>query len=151
MKKYNLETKILFKPEEEGINNIINIIKHFGEIYLENYKKYAFRNCPSKEPEKRTFIISGDKSNIWTNIGVSNKFVGTIFINELDKSIDEHIWKIRILKTKNKEIMSVVAFIDFDLNSIDHYKTCGWYYYCYDSKLFSGPHFNYSISNIQTG
>ena len=32
----NNETKILFKPEEEGINNIINTIKNFGEIYLDH-------------------------------------------------------------------------------------------------------------------
>ena len=28
----NIDTKIIFKPDEEGINNIINTIKNFGEI-----------------------------------------------------------------------------------------------------------------------
>ena len=36
-----------------------------------------------------------------------------------------------------------VAPIDFDINSSD-YTTCGWFYYCYNSTLFSGPPHNYS-------
>ena len=64
-------------------------------------------------------------------------------INELDKSIDEHIWKIKILKTNFKNIMVGVAPIDFDINSTRHFETCGWYCYCYNSNLFSGSPFNY--------
>ena len=36
-----------------------------------------------------------------------------------------------------------VAPIDFDINSSD-YSSCGWYYYCYNSTLYSGPPHNYS-------
>ena len=36
-----------------------------------------------------------------------------------------------------------VAPIDFDINS-SSWNTCGWYYYCYNSCLYSGPPFNYS-------
>ena len=54
---------------------------------------------------------------------------GTICENELNKSIEEHTWKIKILKTKNKCIMVGVAPIDLDINSSD-YSTCGWYFYC---------------------
>ena len=71
---------------------------------------------------------------------------GTICENELNKSIEEHTWKIKILKTKNKCIMVGVAPIDFDINSSD-YSTCGWYFYCYDSTLFSGPPYKYSCKN----
>ena len=39
-----------------------------------------------------------------------------------------------------------VAPIDFDINSSD-YSTCGWYFYCYNSTLYSGPPFNYSHVN----
>ena len=34
-----------------------------------------------------------------------------------------------------------IAPIDFDINS--SYYTCGWYFYCYNSCLYSGPPFNY--------
>ena len=36
-----------------------------------------------------------------------------------------------------------VAFsFDFDINSSEN--TCGWYFYCSNSCLYSGPPFNYS-------
>ena len=71
--------------------------------------------------------------------------MGTICENELDKSIEEHKWKIKILKTKYKNIMVGVAPSDFDINSSTQ-KTCGWYLFCKDSEpsLHSGPPFNYS-------
>ena len=69
--------------------------------------------------------------------------MGIICENELDKSIEEHKWKIKILKTFNKAIMVGVAPIDFDIHS-SSYDTCGWYFYCYDSTLYSGPLFKYS-------
>ena len=36
-----------------------------------------------------------------------------------------------------------VAPIDFDINS-SSYNTCGWYCYCNNSNLYSGPPFKYS-------
>ena len=39
-----------------------------------------------------------------------------------------------------------VAPIVFDINS-SSYNTCGWYYYCYNSCLYSGPPFNYGGNN----
>ena len=71
--------------------------------------------------------------------------MGTICENELDKSIDEHKWKIKILKTKSKWIMIGVAPSDFDIH-ISSYNTGGWYLCCFDSPptLYSGPPFNYN-------
>ena len=70
--------------------------------------------------------------------------MGTICEKELDKTIEEHKWKIKILKTTNKSIMVGVASSDFDIYS-SSYNTCGWYLYCYNSPptLYSGPPFNY--------
>ena len=39
-----------------------------------------------------------------------------------------------------------VAPSDFDINS-SSYDTCGWYFYCYNSTLYSGPPFNYGNLN----
>ena len=69
--------------------------------------------------------------------------MGTICEKELDKSIEEHKWKIKILKTKNKNIFVGVAPIDFDIHS-SSFDTCGWYFYCAKQTLCSGPPFNYS-------
>ena len=148
-----METKILFKPEQEGINDIINTIKNFGEIYLDNYKKFAFKICSINSKDEMKFSITGDKNNIFTKTGKQGRFIGTICINELDKSIEEHTWKIKIIKTTSKQIMIGVAPIDFDINIVDNYSKCGCYYYCSNSGLYSGPPFNYNgkssgLSNI---
>ena len=68
--------------------------------------------------------------------------MGTICETELDKSIEEHKWKIKILKSENKSIMVGVAPIDFDILSSTQ-NTCGWYLSCDNSKLYSGPPFKY--------
>ena len=65
--------------------------------------------------------------------------MGTICENKLEKV--ESRWKIKILKSKNNYIMVGVAPIDFDINS-SHHNNCGWYIYCINSKLYSGPPFN---------
>ena len=46
-----------------------------------------------------------------------------------------------------------IAPVDFDINT-SLYNNCGWYYYLYDSTLYSGPPHKYSnkasnLSNVQ--
>ena len=72
--------------------------------------------------------------------------MGTICENELDKSLEEHKWKIKLLKVTNKYLMVGVAPIDFDINKSNS-STCGWYLYCNNSCLYSGPPFNYGGNN----
>ena len=40
-----------------------------------------------------------------------------------------------------------VAPNDFDINKSE-WNTCGWYFYCYNSCLYSGPPYNYSTKGI---
>ena len=56
--------------------------------------------------------------------------MGIICENELDKSIEEHIWKIKFLKTEGREIMVGVATSDFDILSTEQFRSCGWYLWC---------------------
>ena len=67
--------------------------------------------------------------------------MGAICVNQLGKS-KECIWKIKVMKTKNYEIMIGVAPIDFDFNS-SLYNKCGWYYYIKNNTLYSCPPYNY--------
>ena len=62
----------------------------------------------------------------------------------MDKSIEEHKWKISILNSKSNNIYVGVAPNDFDIyfNILNH-KNCGWYIHCSDSTLYSGPPFKY--------
>ena len=71
-----------------------------------------------------------------------NEWVRVLCENELDKSIEEHKWKIKLLKTDNKRIFVGVAPIDFDVNS-SNFNTWGRYIFCKDSNLYSGPPYKY--------
>ena len=138
--KTNNKIKIEFRPDENSLNDFIKTIYSFGKLYLNIFK---FRECPPNINNNRIYTLSGDNKNILTKTG-SDYWMGTICEYELDKSIEEHKWKIKILKTTQyKYIMVGVAPFDFDINSSD-YSTCGWYFYCYNSTLNSGPPFNYS-------
>ena len=136
--RYNTSNKIKirFSTRDNEFDKIIETIKSFGKI---DDNKYLFKECPLNIKENRKYIVSGDKMNILT-CKSNNNDMGTICENELDKSIEEHKWKIKILKSNN--VMVGVAPIDFDINS-SSYETCGWYFYCYNLTLYSGPPYNY--------
>ena len=130
-----------FHIHESSVNNFLETIKSFGKIRFTF--KYSFKECPINIRDDKKYTVTGEGKNILTKIGKTGS-MGTICENELDSSIEEHIWKIKILKTKRCDINVGVAPIDFDINSSQHYESCGWYLYCYDSTLYSGPPFKYS-------
>ena len=125
------------------MNKFLNTIKSFGEIY---YNKYSFRECPINIKEERKYIVTGENKNILTKTGSDGQWMGTICEHELNKSIEEHKWKIKFLKTKAKDLMVGVTTSDFDINSTT--SACGWYVHFYYSPhvLYSGP-FNYARVN----
>ena len=119
-------------------NNLIDKIKTFGNLH---YNTFKFKECPKYISKNRIYTVTGKNQNILTKTG-NDYWMGTICDNDLQK-LEIHKWKIKILKTQYKYIMIGVAPIDFDINKSD-YSNCGWYIYCENSKLFSGPPFNYN-------
>ena len=136
------QVKIEFYPKGEPLNIFLKSLSSFGKISLNNFQ---FKECPKEISKKKEYVLSGIDKNIITKTG-ERGWTGTICEYELDKSIEEHKWKIKILYTKNKYIMVGVAPIDFNIHS-SKYNNYGWYLYCYDSTLYSGPPFNYSGNN----
>ena len=94
---------------------------------------------------KYIFYLSGENNNIITRIH-SNGFYGAICENELDKSIEEHKWKIKFLKLTKKDALVGISNSDFDFHNNNNYNTCGYYLHCQSSppNLYSGPPFNYN-------
>ena len=137
--KNNEKIKINFEPQEESLNYFLETIKNFGNIYT---NKFSFKDCPNNIRDTRKYKIVGEMKNKVIKTGPYG-WMGTICENELDQSIEEHIWKIIIHKTKDKQIMFGVAPIDFDIN-LSEWNTCGWYYNCLYSSLRSGPPHNYN-------
>jgi hypothetical protein len=135
----NNQMKIRFYPKENQLEKFVETITSFGKIY---YNSYSFRECPINIKEERKYIVTGHNKNIYTKTGTNEYYAGAICEDELDKTIEEHKWKIKILKTQKKDITVGVAPIDFDINS-PSIKSCGWYFACDNLNLYSGPPFNY--------
>ena len=137
----NNNLEIIFNQEEKDINKLLEKIKNFGGIFFS--QKFKFKPCPIDITENKKYTITGDKENIITKTG-ANAWSCIICENELDKS-KEFIWKIKILKSNSNFIMVGVAPNDYDIkSSIYNYNNYGWYFYCYNSTLYSGPPYNYS-------
>ena len=136
----NDKIKFYFRTKDISLDDFLIKIKSFGKIYSNSY---SFTECPLNIKEERKYIVTGNNKNILTKTGTNGYWMGTICENELDNSIEEHKWKIKILKTRKKDILVGVAPSDFDIHSSST-NTCGRYFSCDNSKLYSGPPFNYS-------
>ena len=131
----SMNSDIDFTPDEKSMNNILDSIKNFGNINIKPFKDSLIIISNSNY-----YRISGENNNIITKI-CGDCYKGTLIKNELIKNC-EYIWKIRILKyTGSKHFFIGVAPSDF--NNDSQYNKCGWYLYCFDSTLHSGPPFNY--------
>ena len=134
----NSNNKIEFYPNENSINTFLETIKSLGRIY---YKNFRFKKCPMNINDVRKYSITGEHENIFTKTG-SNGWMATICDFKFEKTI-EYKWKIKIINSLNKSIMVGIAPFEFDINT-SLYHNCGWYYYLYDSTLYSGPPHKYS-------
>ena len=131
----NDTSKILFFPNENNINNILDKIKAFGKISSINPNGFQLRECPKGVGDIRKYVLSGEQKNIITKTGPGGDFAGTITQNELDTNIDIHKWKIKILHTKGKEINLGLATDEFNQSS-PHWNK-GYFLYCKNSTLYS--------------
>ena len=108
--------KIKLNPDEDEIKDFLYTIKIFGKIIIEQKEyKYKFRKCPNNIKNKRKYIISGENENIITYTEGDFKWIGINYENEFKKA-KLYKWKIKILKSKFKNIMFGVAHTGFDIN-----------------------------------
>jgi hypothetical protein len=128
-----------FHPEIKALGKLLVKIKRFGYIYSNIIK---FKECPYDIDIKKKYEIKNDNGNIVKKIG-EDGWVGINCEKILQQEAkEEYIWIIKILKSFNKSIM--VGVSPFNFNSFkSSYKNCGWYFFCYNSTLCSGPPHNY--------
>ena len=139
----NIDIKFICNNNNE-INSLLENIKNFGKLDTINKTVPKFKKCPINMNENRKYIIKGEKENIITN--EKDSWIGVICDMQL-KGLKEYKWKIKILKSENKNIMIGVAPSDYDINS-SLYKS-GWYLYFNNSTLYSGPPHNYKNEIIK--
>lgn len=136
-----INSGIKFYPgDDQNIKEITEKLKKFCDIYqISNI--FKFKKCPDKINKDKLYTVSGKDENIITKTGVDG-WVGIACQNSLEKSGKTYTWTVKILKSYNNTIMVGVANKDFDINS-SSYSNNGWYFYCYNSSLYSGAE-NYS-------
>ena len=143
----NSTIKFIIEGDDEKI--ISEKIKNFGKLFYHDYK-YILKKCPENINDKKKFIITGKKENKITKTGPNFVWTGTTCLSEF-KNFMEYKWKIKILKSQANQVMVGVAPSDFNADKIDcndfSLNTCGWYFYCHDLMLYSGPPHNYSNKN----
>ena len=105
-----------YLPKDNEVNEIVEKIKSIGDIYYEFEFKEP-ENVQNKEPE---YAISGDKNNIVTKLTTNPKVIRILTKNILEQG-KEYNWKIKILKSKSKNIMVGIAqaipeIINIDIN-----------------------------------
>ena len=60
----------------------------------------------------------------------------------------EYIWKIKRLKSTDRNHF-YIGVAPSDFNNESQYSKCGQYFYCFNSKLNSGPPFNYKSKSTK--
>ena len=136
---YNNIDKIKFMPEQENnINKFFETIKKFGDLYYCDYC-FKFKKCPININNDLLYETSGEKDNIITKTGKDGNVCITCE-NELEK-YNVYKWKIKIIKTENYDIKIGIASKDL-IEKSQNYEN-GWYLFCWDLKIYSGPPNNF--------
>ena len=133
------------KLKEEEIN-FLNNIKNLGNIYTNNFFfKFKFF-IDEYNYTNRKYIIIGEKENVAKKMTEDNQFTLIRCENKLELN-KIYKWKINILNSKLKVILVGISQDEEELNpSLNNIN--GWYFYCFNSTLYSGKPHNYK--NKQT-
>ena len=141
----NETLSIDLKLKEEEIN-FLNNIKNLGNIYTNNFFfKFKFF-IDEYNYTNRKYIIIGEKENVAKKMAEDNQFTLIRCENKLELN-KIYKWKINILNSKLKVILVGISQDEEELNpSLNNIN--GWYFYCFNSTLYSGKPHNYK--NKQT-
>ena len=133
------------KLKEEEIN-FLNNIKNLGNIFTNNFFfKFKFF-IDEYNYTNRKYIIIGEKENVAKKMTEDNQFTLIRCENKLELN-KIYKWKINILNSKLKVILVGISQDEEELNpSLNNIN--GWYFYCFNSTLYSGKPHNYK--NKQT-
>ena len=106
---------------------------------------FSWKECPDDVEWARKYSVNEMNPRIATKLNNDYGFCTVTGGTPLPLN-NVTSWNIKILRSKNNDGSSIyigVAPSDINQNEGYNYNSCGWYFYCYDSTLFSGPPHNY--------
>ena len=149
----NIFTKIGLFPETEHsfrvrvpcgneVSEWSDVVKGRTQKILE-FLECVWKECPSYVDERRKYSV--DKEN--PMVVTFNGWGDCTIIGDTPLPLNKVTsWNIKILKSWNNDGRGIyigVAPSDINQDEDDNYEKCGWYFYCCDSTLRSGPPHNY--------
>jgi len=104
-------------------------------------KQDSTTQSPKFIPGNNYALSNDDKcaAKIGKEIGWDCNVLGNIIVNS-----GIHLWKVKIIKSKFSNIMIGVVPSDANVSHKDIYTKCGYFIKAHNSKLFSGPPYNYN-------
>ena len=126
--------------KENSVSEWSSAVK--GRAEKEFFEMSAWKGCPDPVDWERKYIVNEGNSRITTKIG--DEYC-TIIGNTPLPPNKVTLWSIKILKSRSNGsgIFIGVAPFGINQNEDDNYNKSGWYFYCYNSTLYSGPPHNY--------
>ena len=106
-----------------------------------SFKASGWKECPDNVDENRKYFV--DEKN--PRIATKNKDRWSTIIGSTPLLLKKEVsWSINVLKSWNNGGNIFIGVAPSDINqNVDHnYEKCGWYFYCRDSALCSGPPHN---------
>ena len=136
----NNAISIDLKLKEEEIKLLDNI-KDLGNIYQNNFF-FKLRNYFDEyNYTNRKYIIIGEKENVAKKMVEDNQFTLIRSENKLEYN-KIYKWRINILNSKLKVILLGISRDEEEFNpSLNNLN--GWYFYCFNSTLYSCKPHNY--------
>ena len=103
-----------------------------------------WRKCSDIVDESRKYSVDEENPRIVTKFGAD--YYSTIIGNIPLPLYIVTLWNIKILKSRDNgggAICIGVSPSDINQNEERNFDKCGWYFWCYDSTLWSGPPHNF--------
>ena len=108
------------------------------------FSECTWKGCPDYVNKDRKYLMNEKNQKAVTKENCDT-YCTTIGNTHLPQS-NATSWSIKILKSINNDgdrIYIGVAPFDIDQNEDKNCIKCGWYFYCFNSTLWSGPPHNY--------
>ena len=111
-----------------------------GKSLKKSFETSGWKECPDSVEKLHSYY--GDSNPRAMTMAEDGKHCTIIGIATVPFNKDV-VYDIKIIKSRKKNNIHIgVVPFDIDQNA-DNGKKCGWYFYCYNSKLRSGPPHNY--------
>ena len=109
------------------------------------FSECVWKECPNDGYWSKKYVLNRRNPRVITKNGDGwCTVIGNTFVPAGEVSS----WGVKVLASKENNGRGIwigVAPFDIDQGDVGNFRKCGWYFYCHDSTLHSGPPHNYKF------